>query len=147
MGHTTNTLALFVGALALGTGCLGASTVAVAPPPGNPGSNEVLYQCPALDGLLFGDAELSPSLGTYHIPVCLSGTFLGKIFEFEPAMARLLESRTWNMDVRLRKSLAISKHRGFHTARRAQDFVEAHLELRSAPKEVRKGRTVKPVQY
>jgi hypothetical protein len=148
MGRTTNIVALFVGAFALATGCLGAPPVSVAQPAGTPkpGSKEVLYQCPDLDGLLFGNAELSPTSGTYHIPVCLSGTFLGKLVEFKPIVARLIKSDRWNMDVRLRKSLDISEHGGFDTAQRARDFVKASLEAAVAPKDPQ-GRTVKPVQY
>ncbi len=114
------------------------------PPP--PGSGEVIYQCPDFDGLLFGKAELSPQLGTYHIPVCLSGTFLGKLVEFEPPIARLLKSRRWNVDVRLRQSLGIREQRGFSTEQRAKDFVAAHLTLQAVPTDAR-GRQTKPVQY
>ncbi len=105
-----------------------------------------MYICPERPGLRFGKTEMETSLELYHIPVCVNGTFLGKLTEFPETTMRLLGVRRWNMDVRLKNSLQMSDHhRGFHTAQRGKDFIQAHLEAQNEVRDVQ-GRPLRLAQ-
>ena len=95
-----------------------------------PGSQEVMYICPESPGLRFGKAQLDDSENdpTYHIPVCHSGKFLGKLFENPPILLKTLGLRRWGWMYVCISPLDFSDHRGFHTLQRGQDFVRGHLQ-------------------